>query len=169
MVARGLIGNERAAAYNSCRKIGNPAYREAFPVVEFIGHARLREYLPNQGATNRKNFLTQTPKFLEYLRGLLEKNRSLTDTALTEEERASLTSDTRLADWVLSEGPKTQLTLPTLTVEERLTLHRMTGMATKVLCAAAVAKPCRSWRARAPLACFIAAPARQTTADADGV
>jgi cyclase len=104
--------------------IGNPVYREAFPAVEFIGHARMREYLPNQGATNRKNFLTQAPKFLEYLRGLLEKNQSLTGAALTEEERASLRSDTRLADWVLSEGPKTQLTLPTLTVEERLTLHR---------------------------------------------
>jgi glyoxylase-like metal-dependent hydrolase (beta-lactamase superfamily II) len=37
---------------------GNKVYRDAFPGVEFIGQATMREYLPGQGATNRKNFLT---------------------------------------------------------------------------------------------------------------
>src|SRR5205085_10430337 len=104
--------------------IGDPVYRDAFPAVEFVAHAKMREYLPNQGAANRKNFLTEAPKFLEYLRGLLEKNKSLTGAELTAEERVSLTNDTKLAGWVLAEGAQTQLTLPTLTVEDRLTLHR---------------------------------------------
>src|ERR1044071_2675753 len=34
---------------------GNQVYRDAFPNVEFIAHALAREYLPNQGAVNRKN------------------------------------------------------------------------------------------------------------------
>src|SRR5262249_15295535 len=73
---------------------------------------------------NRKNFLTEAPKFLEHMRGLLEKNKSLTGAELTAEERVSFTNDIKLADWVLAEGAQTQLTLPTLTVEDRLTLHR---------------------------------------------
>jgi glyoxylase-like metal-dependent hydrolase (beta-lactamase superfamily II) len=104
--------------------IGDPVYRDAFPAVEFIGHAKTREYLPNQGAANRKSFLTEAPKFLEYLRGLVEKNKSLTGAELTAEERVSFTNDIKLAGWVLAEGAQTQLTLPTLTVEDRLTLHR---------------------------------------------
>src|SRR6185436_3978647 len=81
--------------------IGDPVYREAFPAVEFIAHAKMREYLPKQGAANRKNFLEQAPQFLDYLRGLLEKNLSLTGAELTAEERTSLTNDIKLAGWVL--------------------------------------------------------------------
>lgn len=103
---------------------GNQVYREAFPTVEFIGHAFARDYLPGQGATNRQNFLEGAPGFVQEIRGLLEKNKSLTGGDLTAEERASLQSDVRLADLVLSEGAQAQTILPTLTVEDRLTLYR---------------------------------------------
>src|SRR6185295_16059363 len=72
---------------------GNQVYRDAFPGVEFIGRATTREYLPGQGAVNRKNFLEGAPRFLEDLRGLLAKNKSLGGGDLTEEERASYQSD----------------------------------------------------------------------------
>jgi glyoxylase-like metal-dependent hydrolase (beta-lactamase superfamily II) len=103
---------------------GNQVYREAFPNVEFIGHAFSRDYLPNQGAVNRKGFLEGAPRFANDIRGLIEKNKSLLGGDITEEERASLNTDLKLLDLVLSEGASAQTILPTITVEDRLTLHR---------------------------------------------
>ena len=48
---------------------GNQVYRDAFPNVEFIGHAFAREYLPGQGAVNRKRFLEGAPRFANDIRG----------------------------------------------------------------------------------------------------
>ena len=104
--------------------IGDTVYRAAFPNVEFIGHARNREYLSNQGKINRQNFATGAAQFAAYLRKLMAENKNLAGGALTTEERDSLNSDLRLVDLVLAEAPNTQLTLPTVAVEERLTLHR---------------------------------------------
>jgi glyoxylase-like metal-dependent hydrolase (beta-lactamase superfamily II) len=104
--------------------IGDPVYRETFPAVEFIAHANTRSYLPSQGAINRKNFLTGAPGALDMLKSLLTKNKSLTGGDLTTEERASYSSDIRLVELVLAEAPGTQLTLPTITFEDRLTLYR---------------------------------------------
>lgn len=104
--------------------IGDPVYREAFPAVEFIAHANMRSYLPAQGATNRKNFVAGAPGAVEMLKGLLTKNKSLTGGELTVEERDSYTSDIRLAELVLAEASGTQLTLPTITFEDKLTLYR---------------------------------------------
>jgi cyclase len=104
--------------------IGDPVYRAAFPNVEFIGHARNREYLSNQGQTNRKSFATGAAQFAAYLRKLMEQNKNLAGGELSAEERDSLNSDLRLVDLVLAEAPQTQLTLPTIAVEERLTLYR---------------------------------------------
>lgn len=103
---------------------GNQVYREAFPGVEFIGHPTMREYLPAQGAINRKQFLEGAPQFLEVLKSALAKNKSLTGADLSPEERISHTSDVRLAELVLSEGASAQTILPTITVTDRLTLSR---------------------------------------------
>lgn len=106
--------------------IGDPVYREAFPAVEFIAHANTRSYLPSQGVINRKTFLAGAPGAVEMLKGLLTKNKSLTGGDLTNEERDSYTSDIRLAELVLAEAPEAQVTLPTITFEDRLTLYRGT-------------------------------------------
>ena len=103
---------------------GNQVYRDAFPGVEFIGHTTMREYLPNQGVVNRKQFLEGAPKFLEVIKASLEKNKSLTGGDLTSEERASYASDIRLAQSVLSNGAAAEAVLPTIAIEDRLTLHR---------------------------------------------
>jgi glyoxylase-like metal-dependent hydrolase (beta-lactamase superfamily II) len=103
---------------------GNQVYREAFPNVEFIGHAFAREYLPGQGAVNRKNFVEGAPRFADDIRGLIAQNKSLGGGGLTEEERASYASDLKLIDLVLSEGRQAQTVLPTITIEDRLVLHK---------------------------------------------
>ncbi|HKV08166.1 MAG TPA: MBL fold metallo-hydrolase [Thermoanaerobaculia bacterium] len=104
--------------------IGDTVYREAFPGVEFIGHARAREYLPGQGAVNRKGFLEGAPQAVEMLKGLLAENKSLGGGELSAEERTSYESDIRLAELAVKEGAGVPLTLPTIAVEERLTLYR---------------------------------------------
>jgi glyoxylase-like metal-dependent hydrolase (beta-lactamase superfamily II) len=103
---------------------GNKVYRDAFPGVEFIGQASMREYLPGQGAINRKNFLTGAPQFLKTLKQLLATGKSLTGAPLSAEERVSMASDTTLAGYVLRDGASAETVLPTITVEDRLTLYR---------------------------------------------
>jgi hypothetical protein len=53
---------------------GNQVYRDAFPGVEFVAHSFAREYLPSQGATNRKNFLEGAPPFVNQIRGALKRS-----------------------------------------------------------------------------------------------
>jgi glyoxylase-like metal-dependent hydrolase (beta-lactamase superfamily II) len=102
---------------------GNQVYRDAFPGVEFIGHAAMREYLPKQGAVNRKQFLEGAPRFLEVIKAALAKNKSLAGTDLSSEERASYLSDIRLAEFVLSDGGSASAILPTIAIEDHLTLY----------------------------------------------
>ncbi|HEU4595898.1 MAG TPA: MBL fold metallo-hydrolase [Pyrinomonadaceae bacterium] len=113
--------------------IGNTAYREAFAGVEFIAHAEMREYLPGRGATNRKGFLEGAPRALSAIKDALSKNKNLSGTELSAEERTSYESDVRLVEHVLGEAAGTQLTLPTVTLRERLTLHRGGGRVVEIL------------------------------------
>lgn len=103
---------------------GNIAYREAFPGVDFIGHARTFEYLPGTGAVNRKKFLDGAPKNLEVMRSSMAHNQSLSGAPITDEERTSYRNDVRLAEFVLSEAAIAPTILPTITLEDTLTLHR---------------------------------------------
>lgn len=104
--------------------IGDTVYREAFPGVEFIGHTKAREYLPTRGAVDRKGFLAGAPMAVEILQSLLAANESFSGGELTAEERTSHESDIRLLELAVEEGPGVPLMLPTITVEDRLTLHR---------------------------------------------
>ena len=103
---------------------GNQVYRDAFPGVAFIGHAFSGEYLPGEGAANRKNFLESAPPFVTQLRGMLKDGKSLMGGALTVEERASMASDIELASLVLLDGVAAETVLPTVTVTDRLRLQR---------------------------------------------
>ena len=103
---------------------GNSVYRDAFPGVAFVAHPFARDYLPAQGAENRKSFLTGAPDFLEQLKGMLAKNESLFGGELTAEERTSMESDVRLASAVLENGAAAETVLPTITVADRMVLHR---------------------------------------------
>ncbi|HEX5706473.1 MAG TPA: MBL fold metallo-hydrolase [Pyrinomonadaceae bacterium] len=104
--------------------IGGGVYREAFPNVEFIGHARTREYLPGVGRERREQAFKGAAEFVKDLQSLVEQNKSLTGNPLTEEERASYLNDIKIGTRFVAEGPRAEIVLPTVTVEERLTLHR---------------------------------------------
>lgn len=104
--------------------LGNQVYREAFPGVEFVAHARTREYLPTTGLANRNKALAGVPGFLQFLKGQMEKNQSLDGKPLTDEERAAYTNDIQIGERLVNETPNAEVVLPTLTLEQRLTLRR---------------------------------------------
>jgi glyoxylase-like metal-dependent hydrolase (beta-lactamase superfamily II) len=106
--------------------MGNAAYRDAYPQAEFIAHENTREYLPGTGLTNRKLAMSPGgyPGFIAALKRRLEKNESVFGGSLDEEERAALTSDIKIAERYMAENPKATVVLPTITLRERLTLHR---------------------------------------------
>lgn len=104
--------------------MGDPVYREAYPGVEFIGHANMREYVPAHGAKNRKGFLEGAPQVVEQMKTCLQTNKTLSGKDMTPEERESYLSDIQLVELALGDAPKTEITLPTIAFEDRLTLYR---------------------------------------------
>ncbi len=106
--------------------MGNQVFREAFPQAEFIAHANTREYLPTTGLSNRKQAMSERgyPGFIQYLRSRLEKNESVFGGPMDQEERATYESDIKIAEAYMAENPGVQIILPTITVENRLTIYR---------------------------------------------
>ncbi len=104
--------------------IGNQVWREAFPNVEFIAHVSTLKDRPTVGESNRQGMLKGGKDYVARLRSLVEQNKSLAGTPITEEERVNYLADAAWLDRALAEAPDVQIILPTLTVEDRLTLHR---------------------------------------------
>jgi glyoxylase-like metal-dependent hydrolase (beta-lactamase superfamily II) len=103
---------------------GNQIYREAFPQVEFIGQESALADMAGAGAKNRKGLQENTPNLIKLFRGQVEKNKNLAGQDLTEEERASYLKDARLLERYFESLPALQIIPPTLTLKDRLTLHR---------------------------------------------
>ena len=103
---------------------GNKTYRDAFPGVEFIAHTRTREYLPTTGLANRKSALGPDgyPAFIGALKNRLQKDVSVFGGPMDAEERATYASDIGIAEAFVREP--TEVVLPTITLDERLTLYR---------------------------------------------
>ena len=104
--------------------LGNQVYREAFPAADFIAHAETREYLPGVGLERRKQAFTGAAGFVVRLKELVAQNKSLTGQPLTDEERAVYLNDIKIGERFVAEGPTTPVVLPTITVRDRLTIHR---------------------------------------------
>ncbi len=106
--------------------MGNQVYRDAFPGAEFIAHANTREYLPTTGLNNRKQAMSEQgyPGFIAALKESLEKNKSFSGKPMDEEERRTYASDLQIAERYMAENPGVQIVLPTITLEDRLTLYR---------------------------------------------
>jgi glyoxylase-like metal-dependent hydrolase (beta-lactamase superfamily II) len=103
---------------------GNQVYRDAFPGVEFIAQATTLEDLPSIGESNYRELLTHGPGFVADLKSALERGASLAGGPMTDEERASCASDIEQLERLFTEAPATKILLPTITIEDRLTLHR---------------------------------------------
>jgi cyclase len=101
--------------------MGNQVFRDAFPLADFIAHARTLEYLPSTGLENRKQALSEHgyPQFIKALRSRLEKGESRPGVPLNDEERATLSSDITIAEAYMRENPSARVVLPTVTLENR--------------------------------------------------
>lgn len=106
--------------------MGNQVFRDAFPAADFIAHARTLEYLPTTGLKNRQNAMSEQgyPQFIKALRDRLEKGESRPGQPLNDEERSTLSSDIKIAEAYMKENPTARVVLPTMTVEDKLTIHR---------------------------------------------
>jgi len=104
--------------------IGDQVYREAFPEVDIIGHARTLRDLPGEGAPNRAQMVKGLPPLIEKMKTALASGRDLAGAPITDEERAAHASDIEWAERYVSEVPAAPVILPTMTVAERLTLRR---------------------------------------------
>jgi len=103
--------------------IGNQVYADAFPNVEFIAHANTRSYLPTDGMTNRRKFHEALPGVVKQFSEAIKNNKNLRGEPLTEEERTSLLSDVSLAEGYMTVPDGFRPILPTITVEDKLTLY----------------------------------------------
>lgn len=105
--------------------VGNQVYREAYPGVSFIGHAKARDYLEGKGLKARERFhRDDVPQFASMLRKALADGKSLAGKALSDEERQSYQSDLALAEGYATVPPDFRPPLPDLTVSDSLTLWR---------------------------------------------
>jgi glyoxylase-like metal-dependent hydrolase (beta-lactamase superfamily II) len=106
--------------------MGNQAYREAFPQVEFVAHIATREYLPTTGLSNRKGAMSEQgyPGFINFLKQRLQKNESVFGGPMDDEERATYASDIKIAEQYMAENPTVEIVLPTITLDNRLVFHR---------------------------------------------
>lgn len=106
--------------------LGNNVFREAFPRAEFVGHRSLVDYLPTIGLSNRKQALAPTGylAFIENLRARLSRNESVFGGPMEPEERATYASDIEIGESYVKQNAAVPVVLPTLTIDERLTLYR---------------------------------------------
>jgi len=106
--------------------MGNQAYREAFPGVEFIAHVETRNYLPTTGLKNRQGAMSEQgyPAFINALKSRLAKNESVFGGPMNEEEKLTYQSGIDIASRYMAENPGVEIVLPTTTVQDRLSLQR---------------------------------------------
>jgi glyoxylase-like metal-dependent hydrolase (beta-lactamase superfamily II) len=104
--------------------VGDSVYREAFPNVEIVAHARTRSELIARGEEIHKQYVTQGPKFAAELQSGVDKNESVFGGPLEPEERDMLLASVALIDRYVKEAPEMHIVLPTLTVEDSLVLYR---------------------------------------------
>jgi glyoxylase-like metal-dependent hydrolase (beta-lactamase superfamily II) len=103
---------------------GNQVYRKAFPGVEFIGQRLVREDLVAKGAANRRDMGEQGRGFAAQMREQLAAGRNLAGQPISDSERASYAADLSLIDALVAAVPGIEIVPPTITVEDRLTVHR---------------------------------------------
>lgn len=106
--------------------LGNAVFRKAFPRAEFIAHQNTRDYLPTTGLKNRLLALSEQgyPQFIKALRNRLQKNESVFGGPMNDEERITYASDIKIAESYVAQNPTTEVILPTITIQDRFTLHR---------------------------------------------
>ena len=102
---------------------GASVYRDSFPGIAIITHTRTQEAI-DTGGPGRRSFLESLPQAKAYFQGILDAGKSFDDAPLTDEERASIASDLRMADRYATTPADFVPVTPTQLFTDRLTLHQ---------------------------------------------
>jgi cyclase len=98
--------------------MGNEAYPEVFGAnVEVISSVKTREWLEKLGVSRMQDTLDGLPKQIAELRSKLDSSRD-------ESERAALSAHIEGIEAYLREMRPARVTLPTITFDHRLVIHR---------------------------------------------
>ncbi len=103
---------------------GNQIYREAFPNAEIIASAAMREDMATKAEKSGKEMAAGLPQFISDLRDLLEKKQNFAGEPINDAERKSYQSDIAQAEGVVAEAKDIRITLPTIAIDQTMTLHR---------------------------------------------
>jgi len=104
--------------------LGNQAYREAFPNVEIISHAYTREDITGPPMDYVEEMVKSLPQELEGVQKLLEAGTSQDGTPLDEKTRRWYEQIAEGLPVLMEEVARLDATPPTLTFDDKLTLHR---------------------------------------------
>ena len=104
--------------------LGNSAYADAFPGVEFIGHAFTREQMLGPVAASLEENRTAYAKALADVEGLIEKGVGAGGKPMTAQARTANVRLAQLYRAFLAEMPRMRIVAPDLLVKDGLTIRR---------------------------------------------
>jgi glyoxylase-like metal-dependent hydrolase (beta-lactamase superfamily II) len=104
--------------------VGNQAYEEAFPGVEFIAHPNTRRDIETQSNPGMARFRERVPQMITDTRQRLAGGTRRDGTPLSAEERGELEATASLLEWLSRDAQRYRPVLPTITVDRELVLHR---------------------------------------------
>lgn len=102
---------------------GNPTVKAAFPKVQFVGAATIRENLQKYSLASRKEMIASAPAMAKMLRELVGEGKSLNGKPITDEERTAYESDIRIAERYGREMPSIEIIPPSVEVKEKNVLE----------------------------------------------
>ena len=103
---------------------GNQSYKEAFPQVEFIAHRNTREDMEKLAFPHIQGGVNRFTKALSDAETQLSTGAKPNGEKLTEKERAQLGEELKVYKDYLPKIKNIRLVLPTVTFDQRLTLHQ---------------------------------------------
>jgi cyclase len=111
--------------FHSDHHYGNQVYRDDYPGVEILQHPRTRELVVGEDMPSlKKNLEEEYPAVIARLRKALETGKRSSGEAVTQEQREQFTVALGLYETFLEDMKDTALLPGTLTVADRLVLHR---------------------------------------------
>jgi len=113
-----------ATHYHDDHMGGVETIRRKFPKVKLIAHESAPASIEKLLKPARASMIKSGPDMAEYLKGMLDKGVGFSNKPITDEERAEMTSDIRLANRYAKEMAGIPLPKPTELVKKNLTLRR---------------------------------------------
>ncbi|MBP7586748.1 MAG: MBL fold metallo-hydrolase [Thermoanaerobaculia bacterium] len=103
---------------------GNEVYRREFPGVEILGSAAMAADFESFGKATMDGWTGWAAEMAAEIPQRLASGQGFSGQPLSAEERASLEGDLAAAQALVADAPRMRILEPTLTVTDRLTLHR---------------------------------------------